>query len=220
MKTVTVIYFTLLGHSLCLSQPSTSNPKELENDDVCKFLDSDNQTFICQSDKLTGIENEKKCMSKDYPHSFVDLQGSDIPRDLKTFVLNETGLESLSESLFAGHNITNIVISANHKLKTFHNRTFADVYNLQNLTITRNLHLEWPGAGSGLFHAFAGAQELQVLDLEANNITLKGEVRQKYNYFNHSRSAMKVFLKGLRTLIASQNLFHTEAILQELVILR
>ena len=173
MKTVTVIYFTLLG--LCHSQPSTSTPKELENDDVCKYLDSDNQTFICQSDKLTGIENDKKCMmTRIFPHSFVDLRGSDIPRDLKTFVLNETGLESLSESLFARHNITNIVISANHKLKTFHNRTFADAYNLQNLTINRNLHLEWPGAGSGLFHAFAGAQELQVLDLEANNITLKG----------------------------------------------
>ena len=101
-------------------------------------------------------------------------------------MLNETGLESLSESLFAGHNITNIVISANHKLKTFHNRTFADAYNLQNLTITRNLHLEWPGPGSGLFQAFAGAQKLQVLDLEANNITLKGEKRQKYKDFNHS----------------------------------
>ena len=197
MKTVTVIYFTLLGHTLCLSQPSTSTPKELENDDVCKFLDSDNQTFICQSDKLTGIANDKKCMTRIFPHSFIDLRGSDIPRDLKTFVLNETGLESLSESLFARHNITNIVISANHKLKTFHNRTFADAYNLQNLTITRNLHLEWPGAGSqGLFHAFAGAQELQVLDLEANNITLKGA--SKGQGFNHSLSAMKVFFVRLK----------------------
>ena len=177
MKTVTVIYFTLLSPTFSLlSQPSTSSPQELGNDDVCKFLDSDNQTFICQSDQLTGIylkllENLKGT----YFHSLIsDLQGSDIPCDLKTFVLNETGLESLSERLFAGHNITNIVISANHKLKTFHNRTFADAYNLQNLTITRNLHLEWPGAGGELFHAFAGAQSLQVLDLEANNITFKG----------------------------------------------
>lgn len=124
-------------------------------------------------------------------HSLIsDLQGSDIPCDLKTFVLNETGLESLSERVFAEHNITNIVISANHKLKTFHNRTFADAYNLQNLTITRNLRLEWPGAGSELFHAFAGAQALQVLNLEANNITFKGELRQKYKDFNHSRSSV------------------------------
>ena len=127
----------------------------------------------------------------------------------------------MSERLFAGHNITNIVISANHKLKTFHNRTFADAYNLQNLTITRNVHLEWPGAGGELFHAFAGAQALQVLNLEANNITFKGELRQKYKDFNHSySSAIKVFFVGLRTLIATQNLFHTDAILQELVLLR
>ena len=55
MKTVTVIYFTLLSPTFSLSQPSTSTPQELGNDDVCKFLDSDNQTFICQSDQLTGI---------------------------------------------------------------------------------------------------------------------------------------------------------------------
>lgn len=123
--------------------------------------------------------------------------------------------------MFAEHNITNIVISANHKLKTFHNRTFADAYNLQNLTITRNLRLEWPGAGSELFHAFAGAQALQVLNLEGNNITFKGELRQKYKDFNHSRSSViQVFFVGLRTQIATQNLFHTDAILQELVILR
>ena len=71
MKTVTVIYFTLFSPTLCLSQPSTSAPKELENDDVCKFLSSDNQTFICQSDKLTGKINATKRnqkVTRIFPH--------------------------------------------------------------------------------------------------------------------------------------------------------
>ena len=71
MKAVTVIYFALLSPTLCLSQPSTSAPKELENDDVCKFLDSENQTFICQSDKLTGIinaTNRNQKVTRIFPH--------------------------------------------------------------------------------------------------------------------------------------------------------
>ena len=46
---------TLLGRVLGLSKPHTNTSEELEHDDLCSFLDSDNQTFICQSDKLTGI---------------------------------------------------------------------------------------------------------------------------------------------------------------------
>ena len=53
---------TLLGRVLGLSKPHTNTSEELEHDDLCSFLDSDNQTFICQSDKLTGIRvlEEKK----------------------------------------------------------------------------------------------------------------------------------------------------------------
>ena len=126
-----------------------------------------------QAMKLTAQKTPNETIISQYP--LADLRGSDIPSHLKTFVLNETSIPSLSETLFTGHNITNIVISANRKLETIHNKTWADVYNLHNLTIRRNLHLEWPGPGNAIFYTFAGARGLKVLDLEANNITLKGD---------------------------------------------
>ena len=99
-----------------------------------------------------------------------------VNADCFTLVFNATGLRSLPELAFSGLDISTIVIEANRELGSLENNTFSGLLGLRNLTIRRNLQLRWPLSGNALFYSFSDADSLKVLDLEANNITFKGEV--------------------------------------------
>ena len=105
---------------------------------------------------------------------FKDLNSTLIPFKLENFILNDTGVEALPQRIFQNHSITNVVIESNHLLYEISNETFEGINNLRNLTITKNLQLKWPEFGHSLFYVFSYAENLEVLDLEANNISFKG----------------------------------------------
>ena len=111
-------------------------------------------------------------------------------------MFNATGLRSLPELAFSGLDIGTIVIEANRELGSLENNTFSGLLGLRNLTIRRNLQLRWPLSGNALFYSFSDADSLKVLDLEANNITFKGEVWDKVQLLVTTRCIFRHSVKG------------------------
>ena len=103
-----------------------------------------------------------------------DLESAFIPFYLESFILNDTRVEILPSGIFKNHSIKNIVIENNPLLDEINNETFEGINNLKNLTIRKNLQLKWPEFGNSLFYVFSYADNIEVLDLEANNISFKG----------------------------------------------
>ena len=94
---------------------------------------------------------------------------------LKTFILNNTGAEELKNTTFLNHTIEEIVLENNHHLTSFEVTSFSGIINIRNITIRRNNHLKWTHCGYSLLKTFEDANTLAVIDLEANNITFKGD---------------------------------------------
>ena len=123
----------------------------------CFFRDESNTSYICQSSQI------------------VDLTKIFIPDTLKYFKINNTGISTIPNNVFANHTIGVLVINDNFALRKVSKNSFRGVSGLNYLYMHRNQNIRWRDHGDSFFYLFQEAHELRHLVLESNNISFKGK---------------------------------------------
>ena len=67
----------------------------------------------------------------------------------------------------------------NHELREINKDAFVNVENLEILTLRQNRKLTWDSSQGSLFSLFRNLSHLEMLILEANNITGKGKNKER-----------------------------------------
>ena len=67
----------------------------------------------------------------------------------------------------------------NHELREINKDAFVNVENLEILTLRQNRKLTWHSSQGSLFSLFRNLSHLEMLILEANNITEKGKNKER-----------------------------------------
>ena len=72
----------------------------------------------------------------------------------------------------------------NHELREINKDAFVNVENLEILTLRQNRKLTWDSSQGSLFSLFRNLSHLEMLILEANNITGKGKNKEREKKYN------------------------------------